>query len=159
MLNIIVAAADNHVIGNKNRLPWYLPEDLRRFRDRTMGHTVVMGRKTFESLGNKELPGRQNAVATRHPEGLSCPVIGNLGDYLREVTARPTLIEGHEFFVIGGAQIYSIALTYAQRIFMTRVHWTPPGDSFFPMIDEDEWRKTSSEPRTGFTFETWERIA
>lgn len=155
MLNLIVAVAENQVIGHKNKLPWYLPEDLRRFRELTMGHTVVMGRKTYESIG-QPLPGRTVAVVTRSgTANYAC--IADPDTYFRETREHRMRVEGHEVFVAGGAQVYAAAMPYAQRIYLTRVHWTPPGDTFFPMLDDEEWERTAAEPRMGFTFEIWER--
>lgn len=143
MLSLIVAMAENRVIGKDNRIPWHLPADLAYFRETTMGHTVVMGRKTFESIG-KPLPGRKNVVLTRNRdfEADGVTVIHSLEELMR--------LDDHqeeEVFVIGGAEVYALALPIAQRIYLTLIHTSVEGDSYFPRWEEKEWRLVSR--RTG----------
>lgn len=141
-VTLIVAMTDDGVIGVDGQLPWRLPEDLRRFKAATLGKPVVMGRKTFESIG-RPLPQRHNIVLTRQI-GLS------LAD--AAVTVVPTLDaalqaagDASEVMIIGGAEIYRLALPLAQRILLTRVHAEVRGDTHFPRLDPEAWRVVSSE--------------
>jgi dihydrofolate reductase len=122
-------------------MPWRLPEDLRRFKRLTMGHAVIMGRRTFESIGSP-LPGRDNIVITRSrdwsPTG--CVVVHSLDAALAAVGSRG------EAFVIGGAQIYALALPLAQRLHLTEIARDFEGDAFFPEFDRSQWREISREP-------------
>lgn len=135
VFSIIVAVSENGVIGNGNRLIWHMPADLRRFKQLTMGHVVVMGRKTFESIG-KPLPGRTNVILTRdesfHPEG--CEVMRSL----EEVIARYK--EEDEIFIAGGGKVYSAALRHSVKIYLTRIHHQFEGDTFFPFLKPQEWK-------------------
>ena len=141
-VSIVAALARNRAIGRKNSMPWRLPEDLRRFKRLTLGHTVIMGRKTFESIGSA-LPGRSNVVITRTrdwaPSG--CVVVHTLEAAL---TAGG---ESREAFVIGGAQIYALAMPYAQHLYMTEIERDFEGDAFFPEFDRSRWREVSREHR------------
>lgn len=157
-LSIIVAIAENGVIGGKNELLWHIPDDLKRFKRITSGHSVIMGRKTFESIG-KPLPNRRNIVITRNPEfGVDGVEVANsLGAAL-----EMTKIED-EVFVIGGGEIYRQALPLATKLYITRVNDTYEGDTYFPEIPINEWLLVSSEkgnPTTGpgYTFEEYVRI-
>lgn len=137
-LSIIVAVAWNGVIGCAGRMPWHIGEDLRRFKRITSGHPVVMGRKTFESLGNKPLPGRTNIVVTRNadfavPDGVVR--VSSLEEALSEF--RDT---DEEVFIIGGGQIYRQAMPMADKLYLTRIEASPEGDTYFPEIAADEWR-------------------
>ena len=145
-LSLVWAMAQNRVIGRNNSLPWYLPEDLKYFRRITMGKPVIMGRKTFESIG-KPLPGRTNIVITHNPkfqaEGVNCvhSIEAALG--LCESLAE---IDGtDEAMVIGGAEIYSLALPMADRLYLTQVHADVEGDAFFPELDYSHWQEIGRE--------------
>ena len=145
-LSIMVAAASNGVIGRNNSLPWHLPGDLQYFKRVTMGKPVVMGRKTFESIG-RPLPGRTNVVVSRDPhyaaEGVK--VVASL-DAALELAADIATINGvDELVVIGGEQIYREALPMAQRLYLTEVHADVQGDAVLPPIRWDEWREISRE--------------
>ncbi len=145
-LALIVAAAQNNVIGNNNQLPWYLPGDLKYFKAITMAKPVIMGRKTFESIG-KPLPGRDNIVITRnadyHADGIK--VVASLEDAI-EVAKSINLINGsEEIMIIGGAQIYEQALPKADRVYLTRVHRHVEGDAFFPQLVEHHWRQVARQ--------------
>ena len=132
--------AENRVIGRANRLPWRLPADLRRFKSVTMGKPVIMGRKTYESIG-KPLPGRSNIVVTRDPDyrAPGCQVVHSLEQAL-EAGA------GHaEVMVIGGAELYRQALGRAQRIYLTLVRAEVEGDALFPDIEPQQWRELERE--------------
>ncbi|MFR2525777.1 MAG: dihydrofolate reductase [Alistipes sp.] len=158
MITLVAAVAENGVIGAGNRVPWYLKEDLQRFRALTLGHGVVMGRKTWESLGGP-LPGRRNVVVSRQelrPEG---------AEAVRSLEAAVALFPpDEELFVIGGAQLFRQALPLADRMLLTRIRRPYPGDAYFPEWDEAAWRLTASEARAGgpdfpwpYAFQTWER--
>ncbi len=130
-LSIIVAMTDDRVIGRDNTLPWHISEDLKRFKAITMGHPIIMGRKTYESIG-KPLPGRHNIVISRddarHYTGAT--VVKSLEDALDEFSATDT-----ELFVIGGAQIFELALPLADQLYLTLIHAKIDGDTYFPEFD------------------------
>ena len=142
ILSIIVAIGEKNEIGYKNGLLWHLPADLKRFKTLTTGHTIVMGRKTFESLPNGPLPNRRNVVISRnqnftHPD---CLVVSSLAE------AFIKLSDEKEVYVIGGNQIYCQTLPYASKLYLTRVHASfPEADTFFPEIDLIRWEKRSEE--------------
>ena len=135
-LSLIVAMTENRVIGANNTMPWHLPADLAFFKAKTLGHPVVMGRKTFESLG-RPLPGRRNIVVTRNPEyrATGCELATTVEEALQQASAAA------EIFVIGGAMLFSAALPWAHRIYLTRIHAILEGDTFFPEIEQREWRE------------------
>ena len=140
MVSIIVAIAQNGTIGDKNSLLWHIKEDMRFFRTTTSGHAVVMGRKTFESLGSKPLPKRKNIVITRADRSFEGAFTAHS---LEEAIA---MAEGdEEIFIIGGAQIYAEALSVADRMYITRVERDYEGDTSFPKIDYSKWRLVSEE--------------
>ena len=158
MISIIVAVAENGVIGGDNRLLWHISEDLKHFKAVTTGHPVVMGRKTYESLG-RPLPGRRNVVVTRQNISIEgCDVVHSLDE------AYALFPPEEEVFVIGGAQIYAQALPLAGRFYLTRVFHAYEGDTHFPAWNDAEWRLVSSESFASganypypFAFETYER--
>ncbi len=158
MISIIVAVAANGVIGDNNSLLWHISEDLRNFKRITSGHPVVMGRKTFESLG-RPLPNRTNVVVSRTVTEIEgCRVAASLGE------AIAMFPEDEEVFIIGGAQIYAQALDAADKLYLTRVEHDYEGDTSFPEWDATRWRLTSREtfPRGEkypypFAFEEYER--
>jgi dihydrofolate reductase len=140
-LELVVAVSDNDVIGLDNQLPWRLPTDLRRFKSLTLGRTVLMGRKTFESIG-KALPGRTNVVLTRSPDfqAADCLVVDTLD------AARATAGAGPALMVIGGAEVYRLCLPFASRIHLTRVHArVENGDTFFDGWRAADWIETERE--------------
>lgn len=160
---IIVAVASNHAIGRDNELPWRLPEDLRRFKQLTMGHPIVMGRRTWDSLPRQPLPGRTNIVVTRDPgfRAEQALVAGSVQDAVKAAERAPG---PDTVFVIGGAQIYEQSLPLARRLEVTEVHAAVDGDVFFPPIDPAQWREVSREPHTAadglsFDFVRYERRA
>jgi dihydrofolate reductase len=144
-LSIIVAASQNNVIGRDNKLPWHLPEDLAYFKSVTMGKPILMGRKTFESIG-RPLPGRTNIVITRDPnwgcDGVE--VAANLENALA-LSKHAGGEANNEAMVIGGEQIYRLSLPYAQRLYLTRVDVDIEGDAFFPDFDHNEWLQVSEK--------------
>ncbi|MCV6615564.1 MAG: type 3 dihydrofolate reductase [Cellvibrionaceae bacterium] len=142
-LCLVVAAAQNNVIGVDNELPWHLPEDLKYFKRITMGKPIVMGRKTFESIG-RPLPGRHNIVITRQHnwqrEGVT--VVHDVESAIAAAAAEPNQAE---LMVIGGAEIYRQALPLAERIYLTRVACELEGDAFFPELAPQQWRQVACE--------------
>lgn len=162
MITIICALAANGAIGYRNRLLYRLSADLRRFKKLTTGHTVVMGRRTFESLPKGALPDRRNIVLTR-TEGFSAPGIEVFPSL--EATLSACLPEEH-VFVIGGASVYREALPLADRLCLTHIAATPAeADVYFPSVDETEWRLVASESHEAdekneqpYTFADYERI-
>lgn len=162
---LIVARADNGIIGVDNQLPWHLPSDLKYFKQVTMGKPVVMGRKTFESIG-RPLPGRTNVVITRNADW-SAPgvrVVGGLADALKLATAQAELDGTDEVVVIGGATLYREAFDQVDRMYVTQVHASPDGDAFFEAPDQDKFARTSVEDHAGddaspaHSYEVWDRI-
>ncbi|MDX1755787.1 MAG: dihydrofolate reductase [Marinobacter sp.] len=144
---LIVAMARNRVIGRNNALPWYLPGDLRYFKQATLGKPILMGRKTFESIG-RPLPGRLNVVITRNadwqaPEGVRRAA--SLADALITAEAQAELEGGDEVMVIGGGQIYAEALPLVDRMYVTQVHAEVEGDAYFPEVNWDEWEEIGRE--------------
>jgi dihydrofolate reductase len=145
-LSIIVAMANNNAIGKDNQLLWHLPEDLQYFKRTTMGKPIVMGRKTFESIG-RPLPGRLNVVITRQQDWQhdGVKVVHTIDDALRLAEAQ-SMIDGiDEVMVIGGAEIYKTALLKADKLYVTRVDADIEGDAFFPEIDQTVWQETQRE--------------
>jgi dihydrofolate reductase len=140
-ISIIAAIANNRVIGINNTLPWHLPEDLKRFRALTMGHHIVMGRKTFESLG-RLLPGRNTVIVSRNQNYL---VPGALAARSLEA-ALAACGNDKEVFVIGGAQLYREALSRADRLYLTEITADFDGDAHFPEVDTSVWKQVSREP-------------
>ncbi|MBC7984479.1 MAG: dihydrofolate reductase [Candidatus Obscuribacterales bacterium] len=158
-LGIVVAAAENDVIGKGNGLVWRLPDDLKYFKAITLGKPIVMGRKTYESIG-KPLPGRLNIVVTRKAgfKAPGCLVVNSLDE---SISAAGRV---EEVMIIGGAEIYALALPRADVIYLTRVHARPDGDVFFPIIDATGWHETFREAHAAderhayaFSFITLER--
>ena len=143
---LIAAVAENGVIGRDRDMPWRLPTDLKRFRALTLGKPVIMGRKTFETLG-KPLPGRDNIVVTRD-RGFAAGGV-RVAHSIEEAIATAQALAGEhgadEIFVIGGGEIYAAALPHAERLYLTRVHARPEGDTCFPSIDPRDWREVARE--------------
>ena len=161
MLSHIVAASENNVIGSKNNLPWKLPNDFKYFKNKTWGMPVIMGRKSFESL-KKALPGRINIVVTRkrdwHPDEVY--VADNINNAIEK--ARET--DAKEIFIIGGGEIFKQTIDKVSRIYLTRVHATIEGDTFYPEIKKDQWKLVDEQSfpaddkhKYAYTFEVWER--
>jgi len=157
-----VAASENNVIGKNNQLLWHLPKDMKFFKNVTWAMPVVMGRKTFESMGSKPLAGRKNIVITRKPgwkaEGVS--VVNSVD----AAVALATELNYKEIFIIGGGEIYMIAYDRANKIYMTRVHAELEGDTYFPVIEKDDWRLVSNVDNPAdekhayaFSFQLWEK--
>lgn len=140
MISIVVAVAENNVIGKENQLIWHLPADLRHFKQLTMGHPIVMGRKTYESIG-KPLPGRTSIIITRQKgyTAQGCIVVNSIAEALEKAKALD-----EQVYIIGGAEIYRQALPFTDTIYLTKVHHTFEGDTFFPELAEAEWKEASA---------------
>lgn len=159
-ITLIVAAAANNAIGKNNKMLWHLPDDFKYFKQHTLDHSVIMGRKTFESIG-KPLPQRRNIVLTKDLNWSAEEV--DVANSLDEVLTYCR--DEREIFVIGGAKIYQQVLPFAQKILLTRVHTTLDGDVYFPELPQTEWKKVSEERHAqderhayAFTFEVWDRV-
>lgn len=142
MISFIVAMDENRVIGKNNELPWHLPEDLKYFKRVTMGHPIIMGRKTFESIG-RPLPGRENIIITRNKEFQTdkCTVINSVEELLKYCHENPN----EEYFVIGGAEIFKQLISHVDHLYITFIHEHFDGDTYFPSIDMKEWELISKE--------------
>ena len=156
-ISLVVAAAENNVIGKNNAMPWHIPEDFKHFKEITLGKPCIMGRKTFESILaqlGKPLPGRVNIVVSRsnyqHSGALTCKD-------LEEALHQAAQIDADEICIVGGAQIYELALPYAHKIHLTRVHQSPEGDAYFPALG-DEWTEENRQDKDGFSFITYSKV-
>ncbi len=156
IITLIAAVSENNVIGNHNDLPWYIPEDLKRFRALTDGKTIVMGKKTFDSIiarRGSPLPNRKNIVISRQrdlvlPEGVI--LIHDIQEALE--------LPDEEIMIIGGGQIYKQFMPLADKLLLTHVKQTLEGDVTFPEINWSQWKKTFEDIHEGFTFADYERI-
>ena len=163
-VSIIAILSANDVIGRDNRLPWHMPADLKRFKALTMGHHLIMGRKTYQSMG-KPLPGRINVVVTRNvdfnPEGVA------VARSVEEAISKAEAAGETEAFIAGGAEIYGQTLHRADRMYLTRIHAEFEGDTFFPEFDDvAEWKLVDAEHFESdeknawpYTFLTYERMS
>ncbi len=152
MLTMICALAKNRVIGKDNRLIWHIPEDLKRFKALTLGHPIVMGRKTFESLPGV-LPGRTHYILTgnkdyKAPTGVIC---------CHSVSELLAHFSGEDAFIIGGASVYQTLLPYAKAMELTEIDKEYEGDAYFPEFSKEEWKETASEAHEGYRFVRYER--
>ena len=160
-LAVIVAASTNDAIGKDGDMPWHLSEDLKRFKRLTMGHHIIMGRKTYDSIG-RLLPGRTTVIVTRQTDFVvpGATVVNSLSDALK-VAANDDCP-----FITGGAQIYELALPMVTEIFLTRIHATIEGDTYFPRVDWGDWQlveethgETDSDPPLKYSFQDYSRRA
>jgi dihydrofolate reductase len=163
IISLIVAASENNAIGKNNLLLWHLPNDLKFFKNTTWAMPVAMGRKTFESLGNKPLNGRLNIVITRQKDWKAEGVVtvGSIEDAI-------FIAQSHnykELFIAGGGEIYEQALKKANKVYLTRVHTTIDGDTFFPELSSKNWNKKFSRLNKAdlkhafnYSFELWEKL-
>ncbi len=161
MISLILARADNGVIGANGALPWRLPGDMRRFKALTMGKPCIMGRKTWDSLPKKPLPGRSNIVVTRDASFKADGAVA--AHSFDEALAMARKENPAEIMVIGGAQIYAAAITLAERVYLTEVHVAAEGDTFFAPFAADVWREIAREDHVppdapAHSFVTLERI-
>ncbi|WP_113661667.1 dihydrofolate reductase [Pedobacter nanyangensis] len=158
-ISIVVAVSENNAIGKDNQLLWHLPADLKHFKNITTGHTIIMGRKTYDSIG-KPLPNRRNIIITRqknlHIEGVE--VVNSLDE------ALALSKDQEEVFIIGGAEIYKQALAVSHRIYLTRVHQEFEADAFFPELENETWKEVEKvdhlpdeKNKFAYTFSTLER--
>ena len=159
-ISIIVAASENNSIGKNNKMPWHLPNDFKYFKKQTIGHSILMGRKTFESIG-KALPERRNIVITKNASFSAEDV--DVANSIQE--ALLYCRDEKEVFVIGGANIIAQVLPFASKVLLTRVHTVIDGDAFIPELNTAEWKLVSSESHEAdekhnfaYTFEVYERI-
>ncbi|WP_295794972.1 dihydrofolate reductase [Mucilaginibacter sp.] len=158
-ISIVVAISENRAIGKDNKLLWYLPNDLKHFKAITSGHTVIMGRKTYESVG-KPLPNRRNIIITRQDIKIEgCEVVNSIKAALELCRTE------REVFIVGGAEIYKQSLHLTDRIYLTVVHKQFEGDSFFPEIKKTDWLQVSREDHQPdeknslpYSFITYERV-
>lgn len=163
IVSLVVAASDNNAIGRQNKLLWHLPNDLKFLKNITWGMPVVMGRKTFESVDSKPLPGRINIIVTRQ-KGFEAPGVVVVNS-LKDAQFFASENDYNELMILGGAQIYEEAMPKANRIYITRVHaFFEDADAFFPDIDEKKWKRVSQQTFEAdekhaypYSFEVWER--
>ncbi|MEO6610628.1 MAG: dihydrofolate reductase [Chitinophagaceae bacterium] len=162
IISFVVAAATNNGIGKDGKMPWHLPNDMKHFKNVTWGMPVVMGRKTFESLG-KVLPGRKNIVVTRQP---GWNVKGTVSvQKIEDALFLAKQTDAKEVMVIGGGEIYRSLFDKAQRIYLTRVEAEPEADTFFPSLDPKQWWLVSQQKHEAdeknpfnYSFQVWERM-
>ena len=161
VLSLLLAASENNVIGKDNGLPWHLPDDLKYFKNLTWGLPILMGRKTFDSIG-KPLPGRKSIVITRDRDWRHDGV--EVVHSIKEAIEKAKALGAKEIFVIGGAEIFKSSLPVANRIYLTRIHHVFEGDVFFPEIDSERWTCTSerfcaADEKNAYdhTYQVWER--
>ena len=158
-INLIVAMTGEGIIGKGNELPWHIPEDLKHFKKTTMSNIILMGRKTFESIG-KPLPGRKNFILTSDPGRISEEIRNNenvfiFSSFKDAEDAASSMDES--LFIIGGAAVYKDTLKYADRLYISKVKKNYEGDVYFPDIDESEWILSSSEDFNDFILEIYDR--
>ena len=156
-VTILAAVARNGVIGVGGDLPWHLPDELRLFKRTTLGHVLVMGRRTYESIG-RPLPGRATVVLTRRADWSPGSREVVVAHDLEEALERGRAL-GDEVFVVGGGEVYAAALEHADRLALTLVELEPEGDTRFPEVDWSGWREISREPADGWMHVTYERVA
>lgn len=158
IISLVVAIAENDAIGKDNQMPWHLPADLKHFKNITTGGTVIMGRKTYESIG-KALPNRENIVISRQKDYhlADAKTVNSLEEAIK-------ISEGKELFIIGGAEIFKLAMSLAHRIYLTRIHQNFEADTFFPTINTDDWAEKDKEAhlpdeknKYAYTFSTLNR--
>jgi len=164
IVSIISAASDNNVIGLQGDLPWHMPNDLRFFKRSTLGHHIIMGRKTYTGEGiNKPLPKRVNIVLSRNPN-LTLPGAIVVSDIVQALNIAKAANET-EAFIIGGSEIYTLAMPWVQKIYLTRIHTQIAGDTFFPpipanfVLTHSKRHPADKKHAYAYTFTTWERKA
>lgn len=163
MITLIAAAAENNALGKNNEMIWHLPDDFKRFKKLTSGHDIILGRKTYESLDGP-LPNRKHIIITRQKnyaekvDAACCIVVASIEEAIAKTNPN------EENFVIGGGEIYTLALPLADKIELTRVHGTFEADAYFPEIDENNWNLTKEEyhsiderHKVDFTYQTFKR--
>jgi dihydrofolate reductase len=160
-ISLVVAASENNVIGKDNRLLWHLPNDMKFFKNTTWGMPVIMGRKTFESLG-KPLAGRTNIVMTRDKDWSAEGT--RVAPDMQQAMKTAAETDAKEIFVIGGGEIFKQVLPQANRVYLTRVHAKLEGDTYFPELPASEWKlltqldfEADAKHRYGYSFQVWQR--
>jgi dihydrofolate reductase len=150
---LIAALTEQGVIGNQNKLPWHFPEELKYFRKVTLGKPVIMGRKTFESLGNRPLPDRKNIILSRDKNfsATDCIVVDSPEAAIKAVEKE------REIMVIGGAQVYQQFLPLATRLYLTIIHQEYVGDAYFPTVNWNEWESIAEDPRDEYTIKIFDK--
>lgn len=140
IVSIIVAMDESRVIGKDNKLPWHLPRELQYVKRTTMGHPIILGRKNYESIG-RPLPGRRNIIVTRneHFQAEGCEIAHNIDEVFQMCKSE------EEIFIFGGEEIYKLFLPYTNKLYITKIHHTFEGDTFFPEINEHEWIEQFAE--------------
>jgi dihydrofolate reductase len=151
-VTLIAAVGANRAIGRDNDMPWHLPEDLAHFKRTTLGHTLVMGRRTYDSIG-RALPGRTTVVLTRQQSWSAPNVL-----VAHSLERAMELAHGDEVFIAGGGEIYAQALHLADAMVLTEVEQSPEAAVFFPEVDPRAWREVSRDPRDGFSFVSYARV-
>jgi dihydrofolate reductase len=162
-ISLVAAASSNNTIGLNNQLIWHLPNDMQFFKNLTWGMPVIMGRKTFESINNKPLPGRCNIVVSHKLSKVQHTHV-TIANTLPEAIAIAGATDAKEVFVVGGAEIYAAALPMANKMYITRIHAQIKGDTFFPVFDKEEWLKIKNQNFLAdekhtypYSFEVWQR--
>ena len=150
-ITVLAAVGANLAIGRDGYMPWHLPQDVAHFKATTMGHTMVMGRKTYDSIG-RALPGRRTIVITRQL-GWHAPSV----EVAHSLPEALTLAGPADVFVVGGSDVYRQAMPFADQMLLTEVEQSPEADAFFPTFTLDDWRETAREAHEGFAFVTYER--
>lgn len=152
-ISLIAAMTQKGVIGQNQTLPWHIPEELKYFRAMTLNKPIVMGRKTFESMGSKPLPNRSNIILTRDRlfEASGCTVLHSVEEILQQFK------QCDEMMIIGGADIYKLFLPLASRLYITVIHETYQGDTYFPHVDWTEWALKEEQPKVLFTTQVYDR--
>jgi dihydrofolate reductase len=158
-INLIVAMTEEGIIGKGNDLPWHISEDLKHFKKTTLSNIILMGRKTFESIG-KPLPGRKNFILSSDPEKIPLAVrehekvyiFSSVEDAVKAASSMP-----EDLYIIGGASVYKSTIKYANRLYISKVKKNYPGDVYFPEYDKSEWTLIESEDYQDFTLELYER--
>ena len=167
-ISLIAAVAQNGVIGRNNDLPWHLPDDFAFFKRKTSHHAIIMGRKSLEALG-KPLPNRTSLIITRNPDFKAdgVTIIHTLDEAIAEArNVDREHYQSDEIFVIGGAEIYALALPIAATLYLTEIHQVYDGDAYFPLFDKSEWQEVSRRPHptderhaASFDFVEYERVS
>lgn len=150
---LIAAMTTQGVIGYQNKLPWHFPEELKYFKKITLGKPIIMGRKTFESMGKRPLPGRKNIILTQSQNYMAdnCIVVDSVKRALEMAS------EAEEIMIIGGANVYQQFLPLASRLYITFIHQEYAGDAYFPKVDWDEWEIVSEDPKDDYTIKVFKK--
>ena len=153
MVSLIAAVSDNDIIGVDNKMPWYIPDDLKRFKRLTTDNVVIMGRKTYESIG-QPLPNRLNIVISRNKDLVieGCLVVDSITKAIKKAG------NNKDIFIIGGGEIYKRAIDFADRIYLTKIHIEVEGDTTFPTIDTINWVEKGNIKNEGFSYITYDHV-